>query len=151
MTLDRAGVERLLPQRPPLLLVDRVLSASLGDGRRLVAALEIRGDEPVLSGHFPGRPVWPGSYTIEGLAQSCALLGRLLAPAGERTPPAEALALVAAVKVKLVRPVVPPVLLTYHVAHTHAVDPIHRFAVEASVDGALVAQGTLDVIVREAE
>jgi 3-hydroxyacyl-[acyl-carrier-protein] dehydratase len=145
--LDRYGVERLLPQRPPLLLVDRVLAASEGAEPRLVAALELHGDEAVFQGHFPGRPVWPGSYTIEGLAQSCALLGRLLAK-GEGDEPLAAvpLALVAAVKVKLLRPVVPPALLTYRVAHTHVVGDIHRFAVEASVDGVLVAQGTLDVL-----
>jgi 3-hydroxyacyl-[acyl-carrier-protein] dehydratase len=142
--LDRAGVERLLPQRPPLLLVDRVLASTEGAEPRLVAALELHGDEAVLQGHFPGRPVWPGSYTIEGLAQSCALLGRLLAK-GEGDAPIP-LAFVAAVKVKLLRPVVPPALLTYRVAHTHVVGDIHRFAVEASVDSALVAQGTLDVL-----
>lgn len=147
MILDRSGVERLLPQRPPLLLVDRVLAISEGAEPRLVAALDLHGDEPVLQGHFPGRPLWPGSYTIEGLAQSCALLGRLLASgAGDQPTTAVPLAFVAAVKVKLLRPVAPPASLTYRVAHTHVVGEIHRFAVEASVDGALVAQGTLDVL-----
>jgi hypothetical protein len=59
--------------------------------------------------------------------------------------------MVAAVKVKLLRPVVPPARLVYRVAHTHAVGDLHRFTVEASVGNASVAQGTLDVLWKEAE
>jgi 3-hydroxyacyl-[acyl-carrier-protein] dehydratase len=151
MILDRAEIERLLPQRPPLLLVDRVLTATDGPEPRLVAALDLRGDEPILAGHFPGRPIWPGSYTIEGLAQTCALLGGWKALGTGRANVTEAPpALVAAVKVKLLRPVVPPATLTYRVAHTHQIGDLRRFAVEADVGGALVAQGTLDVVWREA-
>jgi 3-hydroxyacyl-[acyl-carrier-protein] dehydratase len=149
MILDRPAIERLLPQRPPLLLVDRVIAAGDGAEPSLTAALDVRGDEPVLAGHFPGRPLWPGSYTIEGLAQTCALFGGLRARVPDAgagaVAPLPAPALVAAVKVKLLRPVSPPATLVYRVAHTHTVGDLHRFAVEASVDGALVAQGTLDV------
>jgi 3-hydroxymyristoyl/3-hydroxydecanoyl-(acyl carrier protein) dehydratase len=112
----------------------------------------------VFRGHFPGRPIWPGSYTIEGLAQACALVGGLaggLTARDSAATPAAAVdslsdgaAMVAAVKVKLLRPVVPPATLIYRVEHTHAVGDVHRFAVEASVDGVAVAQGTLDVVWR---
>ena len=157
MILDRPAIEQLLPQRPPLLLVDRVTATAEGAEPSLVAALDLTGDEPVLSGHFPHRPIWPGSYTIEGLAQACAILGGLwsragalsLAGSGLSPPPPEPPAMVAAVKVKLLRPVVPPATLVYRVAHTHVVGDIHRFAVEASVDGASVAEGTLDVVWRD--
>jgi 3-hydroxyacyl-[acyl-carrier-protein] dehydratase len=153
MILDRVAIEQLLPQRPPLLLVDRVTSTASGAAPSLVAALDLTGDEAVFRGHFPNRPIWPGSYTIEGLAQACALLGGLAAragaePSGAAAPVSEHAAMVAAVKVKLLRPVVPPATLVYRVAHTHAVGDVHRFAVEASVDGAAVAQGTLDVVWR---
>lgn len=149
MMLDRAAIEALLPQRPPLLLVERVTAAVWGAEPSLVAALDITGDEAVLSGHFPGRPLWPGSYTIEGLAQACALLGGLWARREVTSLNAAAtdqLALVAAVRVKLLRPVVPPATLSYRVAHTHVVGELHRFSVEASVGSAAVAQGTLDVV-----
>jgi len=151
--LDRSAIEHLLPQRPPLLLVDRVISTEAGAAPSPVAALDLTGDEAVFRGHFPDRPIWPGSYTIEGLAQACALLGGLSARAGAAPPAAgapvtDAAAMVAAVKVKLLRPVVPPATLVYRVAHTHAVGDVHRFAVEASVGGAAVAEGTLDVVWR---
>jgi 3-hydroxyacyl-[acyl-carrier-protein] dehydratase len=154
--LDRPAIERLLPQRPPLLLVDRVTATSEGQEPSLVAALDLTGGEPVFAGHFPDRPIWPGSYTIEGLAQACALLGGLWARTGAAPPPGTGVtapggpAMVAAVKVKLLRPVMPPATLVYRVAHTHVVGELHRFAVEASVGSATVAQGTLDVVWKEA-
>jgi 3-hydroxyacyl-[acyl-carrier-protein] dehydratase len=139
----------LLPQRPPLLLVDAVTAvAAPGRPRPAVAAtLQIRGDEAVLAGHFPGTPVWPGSYTLEGLAQTCALAGALAAPAAARGRP---LAMVAAVKIKLTGLVTPPARLDYFVEEQTQVGDLHRFAVEASVEGRLVAAGTLDVAVRAA-
>ena len=137
----------LLPQRSPLLLVDAVTAvAAPGRPRPAVAAtLHIRGDEAVLAGHFPGLPVWPGSYTVEGLAQTCALAGALAAPAAGPVP---ALVMVAAIKVKLTALVTPPARLDYFVAELTQVGDLHRFEVEASVEGRLVAAGTLDVAVR---
>lgn len=150
-TLGRVEIERLLPQRSPILLVDRVIAVGEGPPPILTAAFEVRGDEPILAGHFPGRPLWPGSYTIEGLAQACALFGGLKAlSAATESVPVSGMAMVAAVKVKLLHPVIPPATLTYRVAHTHVVGEMHRFAVEASVGRTLVAQGTLDVVWRAA-
>lgn len=146
-TLGRVEIERLLPQRSPILLVDRVIAVGEGPPPTLRAAFEVRGDEPILAGHFPGRPLWPGSYTIEGLAQACALFGGIEALAATaESVPVSGIAMVAAVKIKLLHPVIPPATLTYRVAHTHVVGEMHRFGVEASVGGTLVAQGTLDVV-----
>lgn len=148
--LDATAVGDLLPQKPPLLLVDRVTRFSPGVHPEVEAGFSISVEHPVLVGHFPGRPVWPGSYTIEGLAQTCALAGMLgidrpaLALAERDSQPP---VMVAAVKVKLLQPVVPPALLVYRAIHTHAVGQIHRFNVEALCSGIPVAAGSLDVVV----
>jgi 3-hydroxyacyl-[acyl-carrier-protein] dehydratase len=145
--------ELVIPQRPPLLLLDRVAGVRRGSRPAVAASLGITGDEPVLAGHFPGRAVWPGSYTIEGLAQACALAGGLArrevrAPEGraseEREPPH--VALVAAVKVKLTGLVTPPARLDYFVELASVVGGVARFAVEASVAGREVARGSIDVV-----
>jgi 3-hydroxyacyl-[acyl-carrier-protein] dehydratase len=146
--LDRDAVSALLPHRPPLLLVDEVIALGAGGHPALRARYRVCGDEPVLQGHIPGRPTWPGTYTIEGLAQSCALVGgvfvtqpnawdRSLSLPGAGSP------LLASVDVKLTRPVMPPAELLYEVVLTHVVDGIGRFDVEASVGGQSVARGTL--------
>lgn len=66
-------VQRLLPHRRPLLLVDRV-EAYDDEKFTLWAARLISSNEPVFDGHFPGLHLWPGVYTIEGLLQSTNLL-----------------------------------------------------------------------------
>jgi 3-hydroxyacyl-[acyl-carrier-protein] dehydratase len=149
----------LLPQRPPLLLVDALCGLGRGPQPALRASYRVTGDEAVLAGHFPGRPLWPGSYTIEGLAQTCALLGGLLGAHGLGKAPlplpatwvvstedtAAGAALLCAVEVKLLSPVVPPAGLIYEVVLTHVVGAIARFEVEASCARRSVARGTLSV------
>lgn len=143
----------MLPQRSPLLLVDCVLAVGQ-PGREqpaVAAALHILGNEQVLAGHFPGRPIWPGSYTLEGLAQTCALVGLLALPAvtaaGRRRPSVQ-VSLVAA-KIKWTGPITAPTRLEYFAERLSRVGEIHRFAVEASVDERQVAMGALDVAIQE--
>ena len=69
-------IEQLLPHRPPLLLLDAVTQFA-ADPPSLTATKHIAATEAVFAGHFPGRAIWPGAYTIEGLAQACALVGGL--------------------------------------------------------------------------
>jgi len=147
--LDAEAIGRLLPHRPPLLLVERVTQLELGPQTAIQAELMLAPIHPVLVGHFPGNPVWPGCYTLEGLAQTCALAGLAASregPAAENSaaPPT---VFMAAVKVKLLRPVVPPGVLVYRARHTHRVGEIHRFWVQAVFGNATVAEGTLDVAV----
>jgi 3-hydroxyacyl-[acyl-carrier-protein] dehydratase len=145
MRLDLEGVQRLLPHRAPLLLVDAV-DAFGAEPLGLQAHKDIGADEPVFAGHFPEAPVWPGVYTIEGLAQSCALLGALREAersASARGPARGPGALLVAVDVKLTAPVLAGQRLDYRVLWTHSVDAMHRFSVEALVAGRAVARGTL--------
>jgi len=143
LALGADEVRRLLPHRPPLLLVDAVTAFS-PEVPALRAMKEISAAEPVFAGHFPGFPVWPGVYTVEGLAQACALCGAL------QDGPAQT-ALLAAVNVKLLRPARAGDRLDYLVAHTHQVDALHRFEVEAAVGGQAVASGTLTLAMQAAK
>ncbi len=70
--LDVEAIQRLLPHRPPFLLVDRVVEHE--KGKRLVAWKSVTIGEPFFAGHFPGHPVMPGVLILEALAQAAALL-----------------------------------------------------------------------------
>ena len=70
--LDVVGIQRLLPHRPPFLLVDRVVEFE--EYKRLVAWKGVTMNEPFFTGHFPGHPVMPGVLILEALAQAGALL-----------------------------------------------------------------------------
>ena len=64
-------VQAILPHRPPMLMVDRILA--LEDGC-CTAVKCVSHSEPAFHGHFPENPVFPGVLTIEALAQTCAIL-----------------------------------------------------------------------------
>lgn len=68
-------ISEMLPHRYPFLLVDRVIEVD--PFKSLLAIKNVSVNEPVFQGHFPERPIYPGVYLIEGMAQASALLGAL--------------------------------------------------------------------------
>jgi 3-hydroxyacyl-[acyl-carrier-protein] dehydratase len=75
-------VQRLIPHRRPLVMVDGILAYNHGARPTLWAHRHVSANEPVFDGHFPGFHLWPGIYTIEGLGQTallCSIVMRLVA------------------------------------------------------------------------
>jgi 3-hydroxyacyl-[acyl-carrier-protein] dehydratase len=80
--MDKEEIKKILPHREPILLVDEVIEK--GEDY-IVAKKHVSLEEPVLTGHFPGYPIYPGVYILEGLAQSAGVL--LLGNLGEKSIP----------------------------------------------------------------
>ena len=74
ITLDIQEIQKILPHRYPMLLVDRVVE--LEPMKRAVGIKNITFNEPQFMGHFPGNPIMPGVLLIEAMAQvgACAAL-----------------------------------------------------------------------------
>ncbi|OGN97465.1 MAG: beta-hydroxyacyl-ACP dehydratase [Chloroflexi bacterium RBG_13_51_36] len=60
-----------IPHRPPFLFVDRIVELS---GTKIRTAKDIRADEPVFAGHYPGQPIMPGALICESIFQTGAIL-----------------------------------------------------------------------------
>jgi 3-hydroxyacyl-[acyl-carrier-protein] dehydratase len=75
-TLDRAGIEALIPHRDPFLFIDRV--THLEAGVRAVAEHTFTGEEWYLKGHFPGNPIVPGVILVESCAQTATVMAMAL-------------------------------------------------------------------------
>lgn len=64
-------IQKILPHRPPFLLLDRV--EELEPGKRAVGRKCVTMNEPFFQGHFPGKAVMPGVLILESLAQAGAI------------------------------------------------------------------------------
>jgi UDP-3-O-[3-hydroxymyristoyl] N-acetylglucosamine deacetylase/3-hydroxyacyl-[acyl-carrier-protein] dehydratase len=69
--LNTVEIMKILPHRPPFLLVDKVFELS---DSHVVALKNVTMNEPFFEGHFPGAPVMPGVLQIEAMAQAGGVL-----------------------------------------------------------------------------
>ena len=65
--MDINEIQRIIPHRPPFLLIDRILEVEAGV--RAVGSKNVTMNEPFFTGHFPQYPVMPGVLIVEALAQ----------------------------------------------------------------------------------
>jgi 3-hydroxyacyl-[acyl-carrier-protein] dehydratase len=61
-------IQKLLPHRYPLLLVDRIIDYT--PGKSAVGIKNVSFNEPFFQGHFPGHPIMPGVLIVEAMAQT---------------------------------------------------------------------------------
>ncbi|MFQ5697684.1 MAG: 3-hydroxyacyl-ACP dehydratase FabZ [Myxococcota bacterium] len=123
---------KLLPHRPPMVLVDRVLEISTD---RIVAEKRISEKEPWIEGHFPGRPVMPGVLILEAIAQTAGLWVLHTYPEHR----GRAIALAGIDRARFRRPVVPGDLLCLTAFEGRERGPMWRFEGSATVSGERVA------------
>ena len=69
---DIEEIMKNVPHRYPFLLIDRVLEFSANES--VTTLKNITVNEAQFQGHFPGKPIFPGVYIIENMAQSSAFL-----------------------------------------------------------------------------
>ena len=67
-------IAHLIPDRHPMMMVDRIIDYRSSPQRQLSAERYVSANEPAFVGHFPDLKLWPGIHTIEGLRQCCVLL-----------------------------------------------------------------------------
>ncbi|MBT5136348.1 MAG: UDP-3-O-[3-hydroxymyristoyl] N-acetylglucosamine deacetylase [Phycisphaerae bacterium] len=70
--MDVREIQRIMPHRYPMLLVDRVVEM---DGvARAIGVKNVTINEPFFQGHYPGTPIMPGVLIVEAMAQLGGLL-----------------------------------------------------------------------------
>lgn len=144
-TADIHDILKLLPHRYPFLLVDRVLE--IEPGKSLLAVKNVTVNEPFFTGHFPGRPVFPGVMILEALAQATGLLTfrTVTGPPDHKT----LYYFVGIDNARFKRPVEPGDQLMLHVTLLRQRARLWKFDTYASVDGRVVCEAGLMCAAKE--
>jgi len=128
---------RVLPQRYPFLLVDRILET---DGStHMVGLKNVTINEPFFQGHFPDHPVMPGVLLVESLAQ----VGVALLLFGDQSRDTKLIYFSAIDKCRFRQPVIPGDQLRIKVTVLKQRDRYFKMKGEATVDGNIVVEAEL--------
>ena len=147
-TLQAFDIQKLmalLPHRYPFLLVDRIEQVDADNSA--VGIKNVTMNEPHFTGHFPGRPVMPGVLIVEAMAQTAGAI--CVAKMGGDSPSLVYFMTIDGAKFR--KPVVPGDRLELHVRKIKQRGTIWRFACEARVDGAKVAEAEISAMMAPPE
>jgi UDP-3-O-[3-hydroxymyristoyl] N-acetylglucosamine deacetylase/3-hydroxyacyl-[acyl-carrier-protein] dehydratase len=135
--VDINGIRKLLPHRPPFLLVDKILQRT---NDYVIGVKNVTMNEPFFVGHFPEEPVMPGVLVIEAMAQ----VGGILALSAVEDPENYSTYFIKIDKVKFKRKIVPGDTLIFKL---ELLEPIRRGIVnmlgQAFVGDTLATEGEL--------
>lgn len=82
--IDIKGIMKVLPHRPPFLLLDQIIDVV--PGVSCTAKKNVTFNEEFFRGHYPDHPVMPGVLIIEALAQTGAFGILTLEANKDKTP-----------------------------------------------------------------
>ncbi len=136
VNLGADEIEKIIPHRYPVLLVDRMVE--IEEGASGVGIKNVTANEWFFQGHFPGNRVMPGVFIVEALAQVAAITLLKNVDHAGKIPMFGGIE-----KMRFRRPVTPGDQLRLSFTLERMRGPVGRGAVEASVDGKVVADGVI--------
>ena len=137
--MDVNAVLAHLPQRYPIIMVDRVKECE--PGKRIVAIKNVSANEPYFPGHFPHRPIMPGVLILEAMAQTAGVL--VFRTQGTMPDDKTVYYYVGIDSARFKKPVVPGDQLEIEVHLERVLRGISKFACWARVEGKVVAEATI--------
>ncbi len=137
MILDINGIQKILPHRPPFLLVDAIVE--MERLKSIVGIKNVTVNEDFFRGHFPGKPIMPGVLIVEAMAQTGGLL--LLQEVADREK--KLLYFVAIDDARFRRPVVPGDQMRIAVSVLTWRSTFCKLAGKVTVEGDVAAEATL--------
>jgi 3-hydroxyacyl-[acyl-carrier-protein] dehydratase len=142
--IDIYEILKHLPQRYPMLMIDRVKECE--PGKRIVALKNVSANEPHFQGHFPGRPIMPGVLILEAMAQAAGVL--MFSESAAQRSERSVYYYVGIDRARFKKPVVPGDQLELEVTFERALRGIGKFGCVARVAGVTVAEATILCSVR---
>jgi len=144
VAMDVKGIMRLIPHRPPFLMIERIEGMKTDIEATGVKMVSI--GEPYFQGHFATDPVMPGVLIIEAMAQTAAVLVvHTLGAAFE----GKLVYFMSIDGCRFRKPVVPGDELRLHVTKDRSRGMIWKFNGVGLVGGQKVAEATFAAMIRD--
>ena len=140
--LDIDQIQKRIPHRPPMLLIERV--EEIVPDHSAVGVKMVSVGEPYFAGHFPDYPIMPGVLIVEAMAQTAACVACVTL--GEETK-GKLVFFTTIENARFRKPVRPGDLLELHVEKVTAKGPLWKFKGVGFVDGKKVAEADLGAMI----
>lgn len=141
-SVDIVQILDLLPHRYPFLLVDRIID--IKSDQSCIGIKNVTYNEPQFSGHFPSRPIFPGVFLVEGMAQTAGAICVLSKIKSQVRP--KQVFFMTIDKVKFRQIVVPGDTVEFHMTKLNNRRNMWWYRGEAKVNGSIVAEAELSAM-----
>ena len=142
--IDINKIMEMIPHRYPILLIDRILEITKGEGATSLKNVTI--NEPHFAGHFPGFPVMPGVLIIEAMAQTAALV--VVDFLGEEAK-GKVVYFMSIDNARFRKPVTPGDSMHITVEKVRSRGPVWKFKGTATVDGKVCAEAVFSAMITD--
>lgn len=145
MQLDFEEIKKLIPQRFPFIMVDKILEVE--PGKYAISVKNISGNDILFLGHFPEKAIMPGVAILEAMAQTAIILFATAKDSqqGNKNP----IYFLGSVKARFLHPVVPGDQLKIKATNVKSLPNGAFVSAEAFVDDKKICEADLVFSVRD--
>ena len=134
-SIDKKTIEKLLPHREPMLLIDKLIN--IVPLKSATAVMYVKKNGFYVQGHFPGQPVMPGVLIVEAFGQAAAAL--TAHGIDKSTYENKLVFLMSVEKARFRNPVIPNCKLELKIESIRSHGRVWKYKGEAYVDGKKMA------------
>ena len=137
-------IKKLKPHREPMLLIDKVKVVKHFE--KAIGEKKIKNNDYYFKGHFPNKPIMPGVFIIEALAQTASVL---VMHSLKKTADNKLVYFMSLENAKFRKPVMPNSKLYLYVKKKQHRGKVWKFSGEAKVNNVKVAEAIYSAMIVE--
>ena len=137
-------IKKLIPHREPMLLIDKVKVVKHFE--KAIGEKKIKNNDYYFKGHFPNKPIMPGVFIIEALAQTASVL---VMHSLKKTADKKLVYFMSLENAKFRKPVMPNSKLYLYVKKKQHRGKVWKFSGEAKVNNIKVAEAIYSAMIVE--